>query len=242
MVAQIRELTKQGYKEVVLTGVDVSDYGNGLPGELTLGQLCKKILTLVPELPRLRISSIDAVEVDDVLLDLIAAEERLMPHMHLSLQAGNDMVLKRMKRRHLRHDIVDFCTKLRKLRPDMVYGADIIAGFPTETDEMFADTLNLIDEVGLTYLHVFPYSSRPGTPAAKMPQVEKALRKERAAKLRAAGKAQEQALYTSIIGTTQRVLMEQNGVGHTEQFVAVKHAAGKPGELLELEISEQMVM
>jgi threonylcarbamoyladenosine tRNA methylthiotransferase MtaB len=187
-----------------------------------LGQLVKRLLKLVPDLPRLRISSIDAAEVDDDMYDTLANEPRLMPHMHLSLQSGNDMVLKRMKRRHLRDDILAFCYKVRALRPDIVFGADIIAGFPTETDEMFADTLNLVDEAGLTYLHVFPYSAREGTPAAKMPQVPMVVRKARAATLRAKGKEREQLFYESLIGTTQRVLVEKQRSGHTEQFAEIK--------------------
>ncbi len=222
VVEQVKKLVGAGYKEVVLTGVDVSDYGKALPGEPSLGQLVKRLLRLVPDLPRLRISSIDAAEVDDDIYDMLANEPRLMPHMHLSLQSGNDMVLKRMKRRHLRDNILDFCDKVRALRPDIVFGADIIAGFPTETDEMFADTLNLVDEAGLTYLHVFPYSAREGTPAAKMPQVPMAVRKARAATLRAKGKEREQLFYESLIGTTQRVLVEKQRSGHTEQFAEIK--------------------
>ena len=190
IVAQVRKLVEAGYNEVVLTGVDISDYGKDLPGQPTLGAMMRRLLALVPELPRLRLSSIDAVEADEDLYRLIAEEPRLMPHIHISLQAGDDMVLKRMKRRHSRQDILDFCARVRSLRPDVVFGADIIAGFPTETDEMFQNTLRLVEEAGLTYLHVFPYSSRPGTPAAKMPQVPKAIRKERAARLRAAGEKQ----------------------------------------------------
>jgi len=224
VVAQVRSLVAGGFNEVVLTGVDVSDYGKDLPGAPTLGQMMKRLLALVPELPRLRLSSIDAVEVDADLFALIANEPRLMPHLHISLQAGDDMVLKRMKRRHLRADIVEFCAKVRAVRPDVVFGADIIAGFPTETDEMFDNTLRLVDEVGLTYLHVFPYSARAGTPAAKMPQVPKAIRKERAAKLREAGEIQLAKYLQSRIGKTERIVMEKPRTGRSEGFAMVEVA------------------
>ncbi|MBN8543471.1 MAG: tRNA (N(6)-L-threonylcarbamoyladenosine(37)-C(2))-methylthiotransferase MtaB [Alphaproteobacteria bacterium] len=222
IVAQVRTLVENGYNEVVFTGVDVSDYGKDLPGEPTLGQMMRRVLAQVPELKRLRLSSIDAVEVDDDLYRLIAEEPRLMPHLHVSLQAGDDMVLKRMKRRHLRKDIVEFCEKVRSLRPDMVYGADIIAGFPTETNEMFENTLRLVEEVNLTYLHVFPYSARMGTPAAKMPQVTMALRKERAARLRDAGEKQVAKYLQTCVGKTMNIVVEQGGkTGHSETFAPV---------------------
>lgn len=221
IVSQVRSLVAMGYNEVVLTGVDVSDYGKDLPGAPTLGQMMKRLLALVPELPRLRLSSIDAVEVDDDLFALIASEPRLMPHIHISLQAGDDMILKRMKRRHNRADIVDFCGRVRAVRPDVVFGADIIAGFPTETDEMFENTLRLVDEAGLTYLHVFPYSAREGTPAAKMPQVPLKTRKERAAKLRAAGEKQLALYLQSRIGKTEKLVMEKPRTGRTEGFAMV---------------------
>jgi len=221
IVAQVRGLVAAGYNEVVLTGVDISDYGKDLPSTPTLGQMCKRLLALVPELARLRISSLDAVEVDDDLLALFANEPRLMPHIHISLQAGDDMVLKRMKRRHNRQDIVDFCAKMRDLRPDIVFGADIIAGFPTETDEMFENTLNLVRETGLIYLHVFPYSARVGTPAAKMPQVVKEIRKTRAAKLRAAGEENLKEYLKTQIGKTAKILVEKELVGRTEHFAMV---------------------
>ena len=176
VVAQIRRLVEHGCREVVLTGVDITAYGADLPGELTLGKLVRKILKLVPELPRLRLSSIDTIEADAPLMRALAEEERLMPHLHLSLQAGDDMILKRMKRRHSRADAVAFCAEARRLRPDVVFGADIIAGFPTETDAMFANSLRMVDECGLTFLHVFPFSPRPGTPAARMPQVDRGRR------------------------------------------------------------------
>ncbi len=221
IVAQVRSLVEAGYNEVVLTGVDISDYGKDLPGSPTLGQMCRRLLNNVPQLPRLRLSSIDAVEVDNDLLDLFANESRLMPHIHISLQAGDDMVLKRMKRRHNRQDIIDFCARLRNLRPDIVFGADIIAGFPTETDEMFQNTLNLVKETGLIYLHVFPYSARSGTPAAKMPQVAKAIRKERAAILREAGEKNLQEYLQSQIGKEVSVLMEKDNIGKNQYFAPV---------------------
>ncbi|MEZ5691831.1 MAG: tRNA (N(6)-L-threonylcarbamoyladenosine(37)-C(2))-methylthiotransferase MtaB [Rickettsiales bacterium] len=221
IVAQVRSLVEAGYNEVVLTGVDISDYGKDLPSSPTLGQMCRRLLSNVPNLKRLRLSSIDAVEVDDDLLDLFANEPRLMPHIHISLQAGDDMVLKRMKRRHNRQNIIDFCAKLRELRSDIVFGADIIAGFPTETDEMFANTLNLVKETGLIYLHVFPYSARSGTPAAKMPQVAKAIRKERAAKLREVGEENLRKYLQTQIGKEVSVLMEKDNIGKNEYFTPV---------------------
>ena len=223
IAAQVRILVEAGYQEVVFTGVDISDYGKDLPGTPTLGQMIRRVLALVPELSRLRLSSIDAVEVDEDLYRLIAEEPRLMPHLHVSLQAGDDMVLKRMKRRHLRKDIIAFCEKIRALRPDMVFGADIIAGFPTETEAMFENTLQLVDEVALTYLHVFPYSARPGTPAAKMPQVKMEIRKARAAKLRAAGERQLAQYLTSQVGKDAAIIVEQDGWhGHSETFIKVR--------------------
>ena len=237
VVAQVRKLVESGYKEVVLTGVDISDYGKDLPGAPTLGQMMRRLLALVPELPRLRLSSIDAVEVDDDMYRLLADEPRLMPHIHISLQAGDDMVLKRMKRRHLRKDALDFCEKVRKLRPDVVFGADIIAGFPTETDEMFANTLNIVSEAELTYLHVFPYSARPGTPAAKMPQVEKTVRKERAAQLRAAGEKQLASYLASQIGKTAQVIIEKENIGRTEHFAMIElDKVMEPGSLVEVDV------
>ena len=190
VVEQIKRLTGTGYNEVVLTGVDMTSWGADLPAQPKLGDLVQRILKLVPDLPRLRISSIDSIEADPALIDAIATEPRLMPHLHLSLQAGDDMILKRMKRRHLRDDAIRFCEDIRRARPDIVYGADIIAGFPTETDAMFENSLRLIEDCGLTWLHVFPYSVREGTPAAKMPQVDRAQIKARAARLRQAGDAQ----------------------------------------------------
>jgi len=221
VVEQARTLVEAGYKELVLTGVDITSYGADLPGRPTLGQLARRLLALVPDLPRLRISSIDAVEVDRDLLDLIAGEPRLMPHLHLSLQAGDDLILKRMKRRHTRADAVDFCRRVRALRPDVVFGADLIAGFPTETDDMFRRTLDIVDDCGLTWLHVFPYSARPGTPAARMPQLPKTLRRERAAQLRAAGSTAAATYLASRVGSTAQVLVERGGIGRSEHFAPV---------------------
>ena len=240
VVNHVRALVQAGYNEVVFTGVDISDYGKDLPGQPTLGSLVRRVLNLVPELPRLRLSSIDAVEVDEELITAFAEEERLMPHLHVSLQAGDDMVLKRMKRRHLRHDIVEFCHKMREIRPDMVYGADIIAGFPTETDEMFQNTLGLVSEVGLTHLHVFPYSEREGTPAARMPQVAKPIRKERAALLREAGHKQLASYLQTLVGKELNIVVEQDGKsGHSEGFAHVKLAKEMPiGSVQKVMIAE----
>ncbi|HEY4205076.1 MAG TPA: tRNA (N(6)-L-threonylcarbamoyladenosine(37)-C(2))-methylthiotransferase MtaB, partial [Xanthobacteraceae bacterium] len=200
VIDQVRTLAERGHAEIVLTGVDLTSYGADLPGAPKLGTLVKKILRHVPELKRLRISSIDSIEADHDLLDAIGSDARLMPHLHLSLQAGDDMILKRMKRRHSRDDALAIVSKLRTLRPDMVFGADIIAGFPTETDEMFDNTLRIVEEADLTYLHVFPYSPREGTPAARMPQVDKGVAKRRAAILRVAGEKQVTKLQASRIG------------------------------------------
>ena len=187
VVRQIRTLVEDGYKEIVLTGVDMTSYGGDLPGGMTLGRLARSILKLVPELPRLRLSSIDTIEADEALVAAFAEEERLMPHLHLSLQSGDTLILKRMKRRHNRDDAIGFCERMRSLRPDIVFGADLIAGFPTEDEAMFENTLRLTDECGLSFLHVFPFSPRPQTPAARMPQLDRSLVKERAARLRQKG-------------------------------------------------------
>ena len=215
---QVRKLVTSGYNEIVFTGVDVTSYGADLPGKPTLGQMIKRVLALVPELPRLRLSSLDPVEIDDDLWRLIAEEPRLMPHLHMSLQAGDDMILKRMKRRHLRADAIAMCERARSYRPDMVFGADIIAGFPTETDEMFENTLRIVEECDLTFLHVFPYSEREGTPAAKMPQVHHPVRKERAKRLREAGELQIQKFLTRHVGQKRQVILEKNDIGRTEHF------------------------
>lgn len=221
VVEQIQRLVDSGYNEVVLTGVDLTSWGADLPAAPRLGDLVQRILRLVPDLPRLRISSIDSIEADDALIDAIAGDLRLMPHLHLSLQAGDNMILKRMKRRHSREDAIQFCEDMRKARPDILYGADIIAGFPTETDAMFENSLKLVAECGLTWLHVFPYSPRQGTPAARMPQVHGAAIKERAAALRALGDAQVQAHLTSQVGRTHAVLLENEHMGRTEGFTEV---------------------
>lgn len=220
-VAQVRALVENGYHEVVLTGVDMTSYGADLPNTPTLGMLVSEILTSVPELARLRLSSIDSIETDATLRRLIAEEERLMPHLHLSLQAGDNLILKRMKRRHTREDAIRFCKETRSTRPDMVFGADIIAGFPTETEAMFENTLRLIDECGLTWLHVFPFSPRPGTPAARMPQLDGTIIKERAARLRAKGEAAIRAHLDAGLGNTQAILMETPERGRTRQFAPV---------------------
>ncbi len=238
IVTQVRLLVENGYKEIVLTGVDISDYGKDLPGSPTLGQMMRRLLALVPELPRLRLSSIDAVEVDKDLYRLIAEEPRLMPHIHVSLQAGDDMILKRMKRRHSRKDALDFCSHVRTLRPDVVFGADIIAGFPTETEAMFQNTLDIVAEAGLTYLHVFPYSARTGTPAARMPQVPKQLRKERAARLRAAGEQQVQQFFTSWVGKETYAIVEKDTLARTDHFAPVQMDRPMPsGALVNLGIT-----
>ena len=234
-VAQARRLAGHGYRELVLTGVDITSYGADLAGEPRLGTLVKRILKEIPELARLRLSSIDSVEADDDLLDALANEPRLMPHLHLSLQAGDDMILKRMKRRHTHADAIAFCAQVRRLRPDVVFGADFIAGFPTETEAMFARSLDLVDECGLTQLHVFPFSPRPGTPTARMLQLDRAVVKVRARRLREKGEAALRAHLDAQIGARRLVLTERGGVGHTEQFTSVKLAAPiEPGAILDL--------
>ena len=221
VVDQIKRLVDKGFNEVVLTGVDLTSWGADLPATPKLGDLVMRILKLVPDLNRLRISSIDSIEVDENLMQAIATEPRLMPHLHLSLQHGDDLILKRMKRRHLRDDAISFCQDARKLRPDMTFGADIIAGFPTETNPHFENSLRLVDECDLTWLHVFPYSPREGTPAARMPQVNGKLIKSRAAALRAAGERQVQKHLTAQIGKTHNILMENPNMGRTSQFAEV---------------------
>ncbi|MCR8549412.1 tRNA (N(6)-L-threonylcarbamoyladenosine(37)-C(2))-methylthiotransferase MtaB [Salipiger sp. P9] len=221
VVDQIKRLVQSGYNEVVLTGVDLTSWGADLPGTPRLGDLVMRILRLVPDLPRLRISSIDSIEADENLMLAIASEPRLMPHLHLSLQHGDDLILKRMKRRHLRDDAIRFSEEARKLRPDMTFGADIIAGFPTETDAHFENSLKLVEDCALTWLHVFPYSPRPGTPAARMPQVDGRVIKERAARLRTAGAAAVARHLAAQQGRTHRILMEAPDMGRTEQFTEV---------------------
>lgn len=238
-VAQVRSLVEAGCPEIVLSGVDITSWGKDLAGEPQLGSLVRRILNEVPELKRLRISSIDSVEADDELLAVIGEEERLMPHLHLSLQAGDNMILKRMKRRHSREDAIAFCEEVRRRRPDVVFGADIIAGFPTETDEMFENSVRLVDECGLTFLHVFPYSKRPGTPAAKMPQVDGAAIKERAKRLREAGEARLAAFVGGLAGSEQEVLFETPTRGRTRQYVPVGVDAGtvEPGSMARVRIT-----
>jgi threonylcarbamoyladenosine tRNA methylthiotransferase MtaB len=221
VIAQIKRLVDKGFLEVVLTGVDLTSWGGDLPGAPRLGDLVMRILRLVPDLARLRISSIDSIEVDDNLMLAIATEPRLMPHLHLSLQAGDDMILKRMKRRHLRDDAIRFCAEARRLRPDIIFGADIIAGFPTETEQMFDNSVMLVEECGLTFLHVFPFSPRKGTPAARMPQLQGPVIKARAARLRAAGQVALARHLAAQVGQTHRVLTESPRMGRTEQFTEV---------------------
>jgi len=228
VVDQIKRLVDRGFLEVVLTGVDLTSWGADLPAQPRLGDLVMRILRLVPDLARLRISSIDSIEADDAMMGAIATEPRLMPHLHLSLQAGDDMILKRMKRRHLRDDAIRFCEDARRLRPDLVFGADIIAGFPTETEEMFTQSLRLVEDCSLTFLHVFPFSARKGTPAARMPMVNGAVIKERAARLRLAGDAALMRHLTQQQGATHRVLMESPRMGRTEQFTEVDFSADQP--------------
>jgi threonylcarbamoyladenosine tRNA methylthiotransferase MtaB len=236
VVEQTRRLVAAGYREIVLTGVDLTSYGKDLPGQPTLGQLVGRLLRLIPELPRLRLSSIDPAEVDRDLEGLVATEPRLMPHLHLSVQAGDDLILKRMKRRHLRADVTRLCARLRAARPDIAFGADLIAGFPTETDAMFQRTLELIDEAELTHLHVFPFSARHGTPAARMPQVRKAIRHERAARLRAAGQHAMARFLERQVGRAAQVLVERNARGRSETFapfrIETDGAAPRPGEIV----------
>ena len=222
VVAEARRLTGAGFPELVLTGVDLTAYGADLPGTPTLGQLVAKILKLVPGVMRLRLSSIDSIEADAELMRLIAEDARLMPHFHLSVQSGDDMILKRMKRRHSREDTIAFCAAVRRYRPEASFGADLIAGFPTETEEMFQQTMNLVDEAGLSLLHVFPFSARPGTPAARMPQIDKFLAKERAGRLRAKGEAALAARLVSLVGTTRELLVERGGIGRTACFAPAR--------------------
>jgi threonylcarbamoyladenosine tRNA methylthiotransferase MtaB len=236
IVDGVRDLVAAGCREVVLTGVDIASYGADLPGGPTLGETTRRLLALVPELPRLRLSSLDPAGMDDGLWRLLAEEPRLMPHLHLSIQHGADLILKRMRRRHLRRDVVELCARARRLRPDIAFGADLIAGFPTETEEHFAAMLDLVEEAGLSFLHVFPYSERPGTPAARMPALPVPLRRERAARLREAGRHAARRFHEGRIGRMERVLTERGGRGHTEQFAAVRilGAAPPPGELVRM--------
>lgn len=238
LVDQVRTYVQNGFKEVVLTGVDITSYGQDLPGSPTLGQMMRRLLAQVPDLKRLRLSSVDPQEIDTDVLRLLATEPRFMPHLHISLQAGDDLILKRMKRRHLRHHLLDFCKAARMARPDVVFGADIIAGFPTETEERFLNTLNIIQDCGLTYVHAFPYSPRPGTPAARMPQVERGVIKERAKRLREEAQAAETAYLKSLVNTTQEILVENAHMGRTQHFAPVTFVADlKQGTLQMLKIT-----
>ena len=238
LVEQTQTLIDNGYKEIVLTGVDLTSYGSDLPGQPSLGNMVSRLLKHVPDLKRLRLSSLDPVEIDADLLKLIGSEQRLMPHLHLSIQAGNDIILKRMKRRHLRNDVIEIAKQLRGMRPDIVLGADLIAGFPTETETMFKESLDLISEIELVHLHVFPYSEREGTPAAKMPQVPHAMRKTRAAILRKAGQNMLHKYLKSCIGRRERVLVEKDSVGRTEHFIPmnIKNSKG-PGEIIDATVT-----
>jgi threonylcarbamoyladenosine tRNA methylthiotransferase MtaB len=238
VVDEAKRLVDAGFPEIVLTGVDLTSYGNDLPATPSLGQLVRKILKLVPELRRLRISSIDSIEADPALLAALAEEERLMPHLHLSVQSGDDMILKRMKRRHARKDTIEFCETARRLRPDIAFGADFIAGFPTETDEMFENTVNLVREAGLSYLHVFPFSARKGTPAARMPQLDRRVVKARAMRLRATGLNAVDRRLKSLVGSQQDVLVEKNGFGHTRCFAPAQFRGDHaPGGILRTKIT-----
>jgi len=237
VVAMIGRLVAKGVPEVVLSGVDMTSWGADLPGQPTLGDLVQRILKLVPDLKRLRLSSVDAVEIDDTLFRLFAEEERMMPHLHLSLQHGADMILKRMKRRHTRNDAIALATRLRAARPDIAFGADLIAGFPTETEAHFADSLALVDEVGLAFLHVFPFSPRPETPAARMPQLDKATIKARAAILRDKGQQALIAYLESQIGTTQTMLIERDGKGRLNSFAEIQVPGGQAGALIQARVT-----
>jgi threonylcarbamoyladenosine tRNA methylthiotransferase MtaB len=238
IVAEARRLVEAGYKEIVLSGVDLTAYGADLPGRPSLGTLAAQILKHVRDLPRLRLSSIDSIEADDTLMRLIAEDARLMPHLHLSLQSGDDLILKRMKRRHLRAHTIAFCNQIRRLRPDIAFGADLIAGCPTETDARFERTLSLVDEAGLSYLHVFPFSPRRGTPAARMKQLPPATIKERARILRMKGRAALSARLASLIGTEQEILVEKPGLGRTPCFatVAFEDDRSVAGDLMSVRI------
>jgi threonylcarbamoyladenosine tRNA methylthiotransferase MtaB len=238
VVAQVRRLSAHGYREIVLTGVDLTAYGGNLPGRPKLGTLVKQILKHVPELARLRLSSIDSVEADSDLLDAFANDARLMPHLHLSLQSGDVLILKRMKRRHLRADAIAFCAQVRRLRPDVVFGGDIIAGFPTESEDMFARSLDLVDACGLTHLHVFPFSPRPGTPAARMPQVARAVVRERARRLREKGAVALRRHLDAQVGADHRVLTETDDLGRTEHFTQVRlNARSAPGAIIPITVA-----
>ncbi len=238
VVEQVRRLTAEGYREVVLTGVDITSWGADLPGQPTLGQLVSRILKLVPDLPRLRLSSIDAAEIDPDLMRCLATEPRLMPYLHLSLQAGDDLILKRMKRRHLRADALALVADVRAVRPDTAFGADLIAGFPTESDAAFENTLKLVEEAGLSFLHVFPYSARPGTPAAKMPPVKGPVIRDRARRLREAGEAALQRHLQRQVGRVLNGLVEREGFARADDFTEIAFTGAAPaGEIVRIRIT-----
>jgi threonylcarbamoyladenosine tRNA methylthiotransferase MtaB len=243
IVTQIKNLVKKGYNEVVLTGVDVSDYGKDLIDGLTFSKMLIRLFKLVPELPRLRISSIDVAEIDDDFLELLRTQPRLMPYLHISLQAGDDLILKRMKRRHTRSQIIDFCHKARQIRPEITFGSDIIAGFPTETEENFQNTLHLIKEANIIFNHIFPYSARIGTPAAKMPQIEDKIKKQRAKQLRQAGEEQLQIFLTGQIGTSHSAILEENNMARGENFIPIKiehlNNTTKAGSIINVKIANK---
>ena len=238
VVEEARRLAEAGFNEIVLSGVDLTAYGADLPGDTGLGSLVARILKHVPELPRLRLSSIDSIEVDEVLFHLVAEEQRLMPHFHLSVQSGDNLILKRMKRRHSREDTIRFCQKVRRLRPDVAFGADLIAGFPTETEAMFENSLSLVDEAGLSYLHVFPFSARANTPAARMPQLHPSIGKSRARRLRDKGAAALAARLASLVGTEQELLVEKPGFARTRCFASVSLTPdARPGTVVRTRIT-----
>ena len=237
VIEEARRLCAHGYLEIVLTGVDLTAYGADLPGSPSLGTLVRKLLRMMPELPRLRLSSIDSIEADAELMHAIAEEERLMPHFHLSAQSGDDLILKRMKRRHSRRDTIAFCEQVRRMRPDAAFGADLIAGFPTESEEMFDNTLKLVDDAGLTFLHVFPYSPRHGSPAARMPQLARATVRERANRLRLCGAQKLAIRLNDLVGGVQTVLVEEAGRGRTPCFVSTRfRQQAEPGTLMRMRI------
>lgn len=243
VIEEASRLVAHGFGEMVLTGVDLTSYGADLPGKPRLGQLCTKLLKLVPDIRRLRLSSIDSIEADAELMRLVAEEERLAPHFHISAQSGDDLILKRMKRRHSRDDTIAFCNAVRRVRPDVAFGADLIAGFPTETDGMFENTLRLVDEAGLSYLHVFPFSPRSGTPAARMPQLSRGTIKERAARLRAKGATALASRLRSLVGTRQKVLVENKGAARTACFAKVCISAdAAAGTFVEARVTDATAM
>ena len=240
IVEQVRKMVAAGHKEVVFTGVDISGYGEDLAVPITLSGMIKRLLKLVPELPRLRLSSIDVAEIDNEFFEILKKEPRFMPYLHLSVQSGDDVILKRMKRRHNRKQVLDFCAKAREIRPEITFGCDIIAGFPTETDEMFLNSVKLIEEVGIIFTHIFPYSKRDGTPAAKMPQVNGKIIKERAKILREAGLKELQKFLKTQVGKSTKVIIEKDGIGKSENFLDVKILDKKlqAGEILEVNLCD----